>query len=337
MSVPLVQFLLPVYNAADTLPRALDSLIMQSFDNWECIAVDDGSVDASANILAEYEKRDARFRCIHIPHSGIVHALNVGIDYCSAPLIARMDADDENLPRRLELQVNFLHEHPEIGVVSCMVEHKHTDSNQHGYEQYVAWTNSLITPEDHFLNRFIESPLAHPTVVFRSVLARYKDTYREKPCWPEDYELWLRWMHEGVKFAKVPEVLYRWTDIPHRLSRSDPRYSVEAFYACKTDYLVKGPLAHTPEIGVWGSGRITRKRVELLEQFGYSIKFYVDINPKKIGQHIHGVPVIAPEELPNMPDIPLLAYVGSRGARDAIRGRLNGTRYVEGENFWCVA
>jgi glycosyltransferase involved in cell wall biosynthesis len=337
MSEPVVQIVLPVYNAADTLARALDSLIAQTCEKWECIAVDDGSNDASPEILDEYRRQDGRFNVIRIPHAGIVAALNTGIAHCSTPLTARMDADDESLPGRLERQMDYLGTHPEIGVVSCLVEHKKTGGRQQGYEEYVTWTNSLVTPEDHFLNRFIESPLAHPTVMFRRVLTEYIGTYRERPYWPEDYELWLRWMHDGVKFAKVPEVLYRWTDIPHRLSRSDPRYSVDAFYACKIDYLVEGPLAHTPSIGIWGAGRTTRKRIELLESYGYTIEFYVDIDPKKIGQSIHDVPVIAPEELQEMPDIPLLACVGSRGAREDIRRRLKETRYTEGENFWCMA
>ena len=337
MNDAVVQIVMPVYNAAGTLPRALDSLQAQTFQKWECIVVDDGSIDDSPAILKHYQNRDKRFRVVSKQHAGIVQALNTGLDRCSAPFVARMDADDESLPRRLEQQLALLDSHPGIGVASCLVKHGQTHKTQRGYNLYVEWTNAIITPEAHYLNRFIESPLAHPTVMFRGELIERSGGYREHPCWPEDYELWLRWMQAGVTFAKVPEILYHWTDYPERLSRTDQRYSTEAFYACKTAYLAKGPLAHATTVGIWGAGRITRKRAALLESYGYTIQFYVDIDPDKIGRQVCGVPVLAPETLAQMPDIPLLAYVGSRGAREAIRRRLKDTRYIEGVNFWCVA
>jgi glycosyltransferase involved in cell wall biosynthesis len=335
MTAPRVDIILPVYNAVTTLERAFASLEAQTLREWECVVIDDGSTDATLALCAQWARRDGRVRVLSIAHGGIVHALNVGLTEARAPFTARMDADDESLPERLARQSEFLEANRDIGVASCLVEHVPAHGAQEGFNVYVAWTNSLRTPEEHARNRFIESPLVHPTAMWR------RDTdvleYRESPCWPEDYERWLRLMQAGVRFAKVPEALYRWHDPPERLSRTDERYAVEAFYECKTHYLATGPLAGCAEVGVWGAGRPTRKRAAMLERHGIRIAFYVDIDPRKTGKKIDGRPVLTPAELANAPEIPLLSYVGARGAREIIRAQLANSRYREGENFWCVA
>ena len=105
----------------------------------------------------------------------------------------------------------------------------------------------------------------------------------------------------------------------------------------KAYYLTRGPLKRCSRVGIWGAGRLTRKRAEMLVDYGVNIIFYVDVDPRKIGQVIHGRTVLSPDQLSDAPDVPLISYVASRGARDDIRYRLSGTRYREGVNFWCAA
>jgi len=344
----VIDVILPLFNAEDTIADALESLRGQSYPAWECIIINDGSTDKTLEILSDFKRRDSRFKIIRIPHSGIVKALNTGLEISSAPYIARMDADDISLPERFAKQIDFLQKNPEIDVVSCLVEHNPIHENQKGFAHYVDWTNQIITPQDHFINRFVESPIVHPTVMFRKELIENFGGYSQnnvteisnfdnaKNC-PEDYELWLRWMQKGVSFAKIPEKLFHWTDRTDRLSRTHKFYSTEAFYECKTFYLVSGPLKRCKKVGICGAGRLTRKRAELLTNYGKEIIFYVDIDPRKIGQKIHKRPVIPVEEIEKMPDVPLISYLGSRGAREDIRNRLKGSKYIEGKNFWCAA
>jgi len=337
MSRPAVSVILPCYNAEETLESALRSLQAQTFENWELMAVDDGSADQTARILSAFARRDARIRVLRTDHQGIAAALNAGLAEAQAPLIGRMDADDESLPFRLGRQVAYLEEHPEIGVVGCLVEDSPAFRSQQGYRRYMDWCNSILGPKEHRLNRFIDAPLIHPTVVARRAVFDLCGTYRSDPQWPEDFDLFLRWFEAGVNFAKVPEILYRWADNPRRLSRTCRRYSPEAFYRCKAHYLARGPLRDCKEVGVWGAGRVTRKRASYLEEEGISILYYVDIDPRKIGRYVQGKPVIGPEDLRNVPDVPLLSYVSCPGARDLIRKRLRGTKFREGCSFWCVA
>jgi glycosyltransferase involved in cell wall biosynthesis len=112
---------MPCYNASATLPEARDSLQRQTLPDYEILAVDDGSTDETARILAAWAAVDARVRPVTVPHGGIVTALNVGLARCSAPYVARMDADDRAHPERLARQTAYLDAHPQVDVVSCRV------------------------------------------------------------------------------------------------------------------------------------------------------------------------------------------------------------------------
>lgn len=336
---PDISVLLPSYNACETLPTAVTSILNQSHTSLELVVIDDGSTDATRDLLALFQARDRRVVAKTVPHGGIVEALNAGLAICRAPLVARMDADDWSPPERLARQASFLDAHPEVGVVGSRVLFGGDRVSQAGYAAYIDWINGLVTPEAISLNRFIESPFAHPSVMFRRGLTALWGSYRDGP-FPEDYELWLRWLDAGVRMAKVDAELLRWDDRPGRLSRTDERYARRAFYACKASYLSRWLArhnAHHPGIIVWGAGRETRKRAEFLVEHGIGIEAYVDIDPRKIGQTIHGRPVLAEHQLPASDQAFVVSYVGSRGARDDIRSRLGARGFREGVNFIVAA
>ena len=340
MSPPAVSILLPVFNAGATLSRTLASLQAQTFSDWELIAVDDGSTDASPRLLAAAADADPRIHVLSQPHRGIVAALNAGLTDTRAPLIARMDADDECLPERLARQTAWLATHPEIGVCATQVRFGGNASRSCGYALHVEWTNGLVAPEAIALNRFVESPMAHPSVMFRRELVERLGGYHDDPAWPEDYELWLRWMDAGVRFGKVPEALVVWHDPPGRLSRTHLRYAVEAFYACKCHYLARW-LRREIEPGrplfLRGAGRPTRRRFASLVAEGVELAGYVDVDPRKIGGRAAGLPVLAPTALPPAAECFIIVGVGTRGAREIIRRELLAQNRCEGRDFLLAA
>lgn len=336
---PLISIVLPVRNAGETLRAALDSLTSQTLKSWECIAVDDHSDDHTAELLEQAAIHDKRIIPAVSNGKGIVDALNTGINLARAPVIARMDADDISLPARLERQYDHLMHHPDTGLVSCQVEHGGSNSLQAGYARYVRWINSLVTQEQISLNRFVESPLAHPAVMFRKQLVDKHGGYRNGD-FPEDYELWLRWLEAGVKMEKVPEMLFHWSDDAGRLSRTDTRYSFWAFYRIKTEYLARWLASnnpHHPDVVIWGAGRTTRKRVELLQKSGIRVTCYIDINPDREGTVIHGIPVSMPDGLPPADACFVLSYVGSTGARELIAAELANHGFITGKSWLPVA
>lgn len=346
---PLVSILLPVRDGAATLPGALASLRAQTFSDCELIAIDDGSRDATPHLLAAAassipyayshiaisvsEPDGTRGPCPSV--GGLVAALRAGLDRARGKLIARMDADDVCHPDRLRVQVERMQTDPELGVVGCRVAFGGDRARQAGYARYVDWINGLLTHDEMALARFRESPLAHPSVMFRRELLARHGGYREGP-FPEDYELWLRWFEAGVRFAKVPETLLTWNDPPDRLSRRHPNYALENFYAVKSDYLARWLAAHNPhhpDIVVVGAGRVTRRRVDVLIARGIRVKAWADLDPGKIGRRYHGAPVIHHDDLPPPGRAFVVPFVGAIGAADHIRAMLEGRGYAKGRHY----
>lgn len=335
---PRISVILPVRNAATTLRPTLQSIAAQTLPDWELLVIDDHSTDNTPLIVSEFAANDPRIRVQTSPGHGIVAALNQGIASARADLVARMDADDLCHPTRLERQAAHLDQHPEIGLVSCRVAFGGDRRRARGYALHVDWLNSIVTPEQVTRNRFVESPFAHPSVMFRRSLTAEHGGYRDGP-FPEDYELWLRWLDHGVSMGKVNETLFTWTDPPDRLSRTDPRYSAEAFYRIKAIFLARAlkRSLHGRTVWIWGAGRPTRKRARHLEAHGIDIHGYIDIDPAKQNRPVNGRPVIAPENLPSPRAATVISYVANRGARDPIRAHLVGGDFVEGADFWMAA
>ena len=340
MANPDISVVLPVFNAEDSVAAAVHSIRHQTDADFELVLVDDGSTDGTPDILRQQAAEDDRLRLLTRPgRLGIVSALNTGLHAARGRFVARMDADDLAHPDRLRSQRLFLDDHPDTGLVGCQVAFGGDAHRQAGYAAYVEWTNALLDHEAIALNRFVESPFAHPSVMFRRELITTFGGYRDGP-FPEDYELWLRWLEAGVRMAKIPEVLLTWNDPAQRLSRTHSRYSPRAFYECKAGYLgtwLEAHNPHHPDVIVWGAGRETRRRAEMLCAHGVCIRAYVDIDPRKLGQTIHRRPVLDEKDLPSPADCFVLPYVGSRGARDDIRQRLAARGFREGVSFICAA
>jgi len=331
---------MPCYNAQSTVDNAVRSITEQTLSNFELIAVDDGSTDNTPHRLRDWTSRDPRVRVLSLSHAGIIEALNAGIEACRTELIARMDTDDRAHPERLARQVDYLTEHPEIAVVSSYVEAFPRTKVQEGFRRYVEWLNSLDTPELIARDIFVESPLAHPSALIRADWLKRVGGYQEHG-WPEDYDLWLRMHIAGAQFGKVDEVLLEWREHPDRLTRTDSRYSVENFLRAKAHYLCQGPLSNREAVVIWGAGQMGRRISKHLERCGAPLVAFVDIDPKKIGNVKRGLPITSADDLPKLlkqyQDPVVLAAVGSRGARELIRGRLDEMGLNETQDYWAVA
>jgi len=337
---PSASFLVPVYNAQDTVEEAVNTLLTQSHADFEVVAVDDGSTDRTPQILDQLASQDSRVRVQHLGHQGLIQALNAGIDVCRGAYIARFDADDRAHPDRLAHQLGYLQENRDIDAVGTQIHCFPDDRVAEGFRVYEAWINGLITPEEIAREIYIESPLVHPTVTVRADALRRIGGYQENG-WPEDYDLWLRLHTAGSRFAKIPEVLHEWRESDQRLTRTDSRYSVENFIRAKVNYLLAGPLQTRREVIVWGAGQMGRRISKHLLRGGADILAFVDIDPKKIGNTRRGSPIISPDDLPTTVasgnDPWILAAVPSRGARDLIRKHLDGLGWAEGQMYICVA
>ncbi|MFP4281628.1 MAG: glycosyltransferase family 2 protein [Opitutales bacterium] len=338
---PLLSILLPVYNAAATLPRCLASLRAQTLEDWELIAVDDGSSDASPALLKEAARRDPRILFIAQAHAGVVAAANRARSYSSGHYIARMDADDEAAPERLAQQVARLEADASLDFASCLVRFGGDGRAQGGFARHVDWINSVITPAEHALAQFLEFPLANPTLCGRGAAWERAGDYAEGD-FPEDYVWFLRAMERGLRFAKVEAELLTWHDPPARLTRTDRRYRVEAFFTAKLPFLTRWLQREVKggrPLYVWGAGRRTRQRLRPLRTAGTALAGWVDIDRRKIGGVADGLPVIRPEDLLAGPGPRpfILPAVRSRGAGTTIATWLEENGFHAGEDYLLLA
>lgn len=324
---------MPVRNEERFLPAALASLKAQTVLNWELIAVDDGSIDNTAKILAA-AAADPRIRVYGNRTKGLVSALNQGLAACKAPLIARMDGDDVSHPLRLAKQLEIFTAAPEVGLVASSFRHFPRNGLKIGMLGYENWQNSLTGHDAIMADMFVESPFVHPGVMFRKQIIDRLGGYRDLG-WAEDYDLWLRMAGIGVRFAKTAEPLIFWRDRPERATRTMAEYSADAFRRCKAHHLQCGFLNGETDVVLAGAGKEGRAWQRILTDLGIKVSLWIDVDPKKKGRTLHGAVIVSPDDVSTSGG-KMLVTVGTRGARAGIREWANGAGFVEGKDFICV-
>lgn len=327
---PKISVILPVYNAQESIGKSIESILTQFFEDFELIIINDGSTDNTLLIISSF--KDHRIRICTTPNRGIARALNFGIKLAKADIIARMDADDISLPDRLEKQLDYLNSNPDVGLVSCKVEYGGDRNANLGYALYVDHINKLMTHETMFIKRFQESPIAHPSVMYRKCLIEQFGGYAENKT-AEDYELWLRWMNKGVKFGKINGKLLIWNDLPNRISRNNVAYSEAEFLKIKAKYLYKelSKKRRIFNVWIWGTGRKVNTSIKPFEQLGFKIKKFIDVKPT-----IDNKRIIHYKNLPSPGDFIILSFVKDRIGKVEIEKYLIDNGFTENEDFYLM-
>ena len=233
---PPVTVLMSVYNGLPYLPEAIDSILKQTFQDFEFLIIDDASTDGSSKVLAEYAERDSRIRILtNERNMGLGYSLARGVEAATTPWIARMDADDIAVPNRLELQMDYVREHPDVDIFG-------------GYVTFIDKNGQFLfektVPTSHYeIFRLIwTNPFNHITVFLRREAILKIGSYSNKTLRSEDYELWLRCAAGGLKFANLPVSLtyYRFSEM--NLKRNTFKVSLERFFiGLRGCYLVGAP------------------------------------------------------------------------------------------------
>lgn len=198
---PRVSILMPVYNTALYLREAMDSMLSQTFTDFELIVLDDCSPDNAEEILDTYDDpRIIRYK--GEKNVGLSNVLNIGIDMARGKYIARMDSDDISLPDRLQVQVAYLEQHPDIDLVSVGMQ-------LFGAKEEV-WIREQ-DPEKVKINALFHSPVLHASSVWRKDSFEKNGLRFEQGMVPaEDYDLWVRVLLKGLKLVNLPDVLYKY-------------------------------------------------------------------------------------------------------------------------------
>jgi glycosyltransferase involved in cell wall biosynthesis len=272
MAAPVVSVVMPVYNGERFLAEAVESILGQTYANFELVAVDDASTDASGRIIDRY--CDPRVRVLKNDRNlGGAGSANRGIAEARGVYVARLDQDDVSLPRRLEKQVEFLQRNPEIALVGTWAQLIDEGGRPIGYRRFATESDDL----HEALLKFCA--LVHSSVMFRRVPVLAAGGYGTGPLGRHcrDYELWLR-LSETVRLANLPEVLVKYRVHPEQMSAERVLGLIRDTAACR-----KHAIRRRPSAGLGESApltRLARLRGEL-GSIGYDYWQYADLRARQ--------------------------------------------------------
>lgn len=333
---PTVSVILTFQDSNEEVRNAIDSILSQTFSKLELILVSNSPDNGSQELASEFIAADKRIKLVEEPSQNYVKALNKGIEVAGGNYLFFMSNTDTAEAELLEKQVNFLENNKDIGLVGCLISPVYIDKSDEDNEyidQYVNWSNRIITHEDISVNRFIESPVVHSTILYRKEIFKKYGLYLNVDA-PTDFEFLLRLLEAGVKMHKLPEILFNWTFYPEKISVVDSRTTDQGYFELKSSYLInwlKEKNQFFPDVVVWGAGRVSRQRFYILHELGIQPKFFIDLraNPAKS--------VIQYQHTPPAGRHFIISYVSNRHAREKIRMFLVELGYAEGQDFICIA
>ena len=212
MTEPKISVVMSCYNAEQTVQKAIESILNQSFKEFEFIVIDDASSDQTLEILQQYQKQDERITLLTNEfNQGLSYSLNRGIKHARAELIARMDADDISYPNRLQLQYDYMSAHIEVDILGTAVRYVAES------RQPVKTMRLPINDQDIKRRVFKKTLVFHPTVMIKKEVYEQHGYYDPDLRWAEDADLWYR-LYDKVVFHNLSEVLLDYT-IKSKISR----------------------------------------------------------------------------------------------------------------------
>ncbi|MBI5915785.1 MAG: glycosyltransferase family 2 protein [Bacteroidetes bacterium] len=335
-----ISILLPVFNTAPYLAECLDSILAQTEEDWELIAVNNFSTDASPQILQAYAARDSRIRFFHnddeLGKTGVSPANRFAFRQATGPLITRMDSDDVMPPNRLFLMKKMLLEHGSGHVATGQVRFFGEHGVGEGFRRYEAWLNELAVTGRHFAEIYRENVLPSPVwMAWRSDLVRAAAF--EEDEYPEDYDLTFRLRHAGCRITATTELLHHWRERPDRTSRTDPKYLDNSYLDLKTRWFLRTDHDPARPLVLWGAGRKGKRLAALLRTCGVPFRWVCD-QPSKWGHVVSGVKLESFEILDELTDAQVIVAVAAPDGQAEIRAYLeaaqDGVLRQQGRDFW---
>lgn len=317
--MPLVSVIMPVKNAGPWITDCVASIQCQSLEDWELIAVNDGSSDNSVDILRKSARSDTRIRLLQNPGHGIVPALVAGHAASTGRFIARMDADDLMPAKKLETLHGLLANAPENTVATGKVEYFSENRVSPGYKGYALWLNERCDRNDHWQHLYRECTIASPNWMME------RKTFEK--CggfvgleYPEDYDLAFRWYADQVTVRATRETTHLWREHPLRTSRTSHNYNQQAFFRLKLQRFLELESLPGKQVVVWGKN----KKAQLVRQeFNKKQKVFCSMDESNF-KEIEKVP---------SPLLLVCAYPGEDDRRQ-IEAYLSSIGMECGRNWW---
>ncbi len=289
---------MPCKNAAPYLEKCIQSILDQTYTQWELLICDDHSSDQSPAIAQDYAKQHAAIFSLTNKGKGIIDALQTAYEQSRGGFVTRMDADDLMPSNKLRVLLSLLKEQKSDRFVSTgKVRYFPEQEIKPGFKAYEQWLNGLVTTESHWNDIYKECVIPSPCWMmqrnaFDSIGGFSQSEY------PEDYHLTWRMFLGNIKVVASDKVLHLWRDHPDRTSRNSEVYQTQTYFDLKIGFMLSMPLFQNSQLVVWGAGKKGKALVKILLKKGI-LPVWVCNNPNKIGREIYEVTLKSFTDIPN--------------------------------------
>lgn len=325
MSQPLVSILVPFKNTEAFIAECLDSILKQSYSNWEAVFIDDNSNDNSCEIVKNYTKKNSRLKVYKNNGNGIIEALKTAYKYSNGNYITRMDSDDLMTPIRLETMVTNLEKHGKRYLAVGQVKYFRADGLSDGFARYESWLNSLTIKGENYSEIYKECVIPSPCWML------HRDDFDacngfNSNIYPEDYDLAFRFYKANYTCIPCNRVLLHWRDYSTRTSRTHEHYAENSFLDLKVLYFLELNYDASRPLTIWGAGTKGKTLAKILLK--ENIPFYwICDNPKKIGKHIYDQKLLNFAYLAELQNPQSIVTVANENAQEEI------TSYFKQQNM----
>lgn len=330
---PLVSIIMAVKDTAPYLHACLDSVIAQTYPNWELIAVNDHSLDASPSILQEYAAKDARIKFYNSDKPRLIPTLQVGYAQAKGSLINRMDSDDKMPDYKLQVLVEEWCKYGKGNVIAGGTKHFVDEGAVgDGFIKYETWLNEVAKTSTHYQEIYQECVIpSHCWII-------HKDDFDaagafEPIVYPEDYDLCFRFYKLGLKVIGIDKILHYWRDRLNRISRTWDEYKDNRYFELKLRYFYALDRDRSRPLVLWGAGRNGKHMAKLLHAYNDKFHWLCD-NDNKIGKDIYGVVLKHYNAIQDINDAQIIIVVSSPSGKIEIRELLTMWQKMPVSDYW---
>lgn len=330
---PLVSIVMAVKDTAIYLPECLDSIINQSYQNWELIAVNDHSSDETPIILQDYAAKDERIKYFESDRPKLIPTLQIAYAQVKGELINRMDSDDKMPDYKIQVLVDEWVKYGKGTIIAGGTEH-FVDEGQvgDGFLRYEKWLNQVAKSNIHYQEIYQECVIpSHCWIIhkedFDAVGAFDPIVY------PEDYDLCFRFYKLRLKVIGIDKVLHFWRDRSNRISRTWEEYKDNRYFNLKLRYFYELDRDSSRPLVLWGAGRNGKDMAKLIQTYEDTFHWVCD-NDKKIGKDIYDVRLQHFNDIENLNNPQIMIVVSSPDGKKEIKSILDNWNKKPVVDYW---
>lgn len=333
---PLVSIIMAVKDTAPYLHDCINSVIDQTYQNWELIAVNDHSSDETPAILQEYADKDSRIKVFHSVGHRLIPTLQEGYKQAKGPLINRMDSDDIMPDYKIQVLVDEWSKYGKGTIIAGGTQH-FVDEGEvgDGFLRYEKWLNEVARTSTHYQEIYQECVIpSHCWII-------HKEDFDaagafDPLIYPEDYDLCFRFYRLKLKVIGINKILHYWRDRSNRISRTWEEYKDNRYFDMKLRFFYELDRDRSRPLVLWGAGRNGKDMAKLIQSYDDTFHWVCD-NDRKIGKDIYDVRLQHFDEIKDIEKPQIMIVVTSPDGKKEIKQLLESWGKKPVGDYWFFA